>query len=235
MQASVLIVDDDRTILKVLRGYLEQAGHIVYEASDGEMALYMLRRERPDLVVLDVMLPKRNGQDLTRIIRNDKTLVATPIIMLTARTAENDKIIGLELGADDYVTKPFNVHEVIARVNALLRRRNLDLLPNAAPNILRVGELHLDLDARVLTIAGRAIDLTRAEFNLIEIFMKHLGYTLNRDELLEKALGYSHDGLGRTLDTHIRNLRRKIEPNPETPIYIQTVYGIGYRMEKPVK
>ena len=110
MQASVLIVDDDRTILKVLRGYLEQAGHIVYEASDGEMALYMLRRERPDLVVLDVMLPKRNGQDLTRIIRNDKTLVATPIIMLTARTADTDKIIGLELGADDYVTKPFNVH-----------------------------------------------------------------------------------------------------------------------------
>ncbi|MBP7687293.1 MAG: response regulator transcription factor [Thermoflexales bacterium] len=232
MPQRILVVDDDPSIVKVVRGYLEQSGYQVLSAADGETALHMLRRERPDLLVLDLMLPKRDGREITRLVRADATLAALPIIMLTARVEDTDKIVGLELGADDYITKPFNAHEVVARVNALLRRTRLDQLPVAAPHILIAGELRLDLDQHALTINDRAVELTRTEFNLLKAFMENPGYTLTRDDLLEKGLGYAYEGMGRALDTHIRNLRRKIEPDADNPTYIQTIYGVGYRLSK---
>lgn len=230
MSQRILVVDDDKSIVKVVRAYLEQSGYQVLTAGDGEMALHMLRHERPDLAILDLMLPKRDGWEVTRIVRADRVLAAMPIIMLTARVDDTDKIVGLELGADDYVTKPFNARELVARVNALLRRTRLDQLGSSAPHVLTTRGLRLDLDQHLLTVEGRRVDLTRTEFSLLEAFMHNPGYTLTRDELLEKAMGYAYEGMGRALDTHIRNLRRKIEPEPEAPPYIETVYGVGYRL-----
>lgn len=230
MPPRILVADDDKSIVKVLTAYLEQAGCQVFRAYDGEMAMHVLRRERPDLVILDLMMPKREGWEVTSLVRADPTLSATPIILLTARVEDTDKIVGLELGADDYITKPFNGREVLARVKALLRRVRLDQSPNAAPNILTCGNLRLDINQHTLTVSSVPVELTPTEFNLLEALLANPGYTLTRDELLEKALGYAYEGLGRALDTHIRNLRRKIEPDPDNPTYIQTVYGIGYRL-----
>jgi two-component system alkaline phosphatase synthesis response regulator PhoP len=230
MAQRILVVDDDKSIVKVLAGYLEQAGFAILVAHDGETALHMLRRERPDLVILDLMMPKRDGWEVTRIVRTDKDLASTPIIMLTARFEDTDKIAGLELGADDYVTKPFNAREVVTRVKALLRRQKLDQMPTAGPRILVSGGLRLDVDHHTLTVNAQRVELTRTEFNLLEILLANPGYTITRDELLEKALGYAYEGLGRALDTHIRNLRRKIEPDPDNPRYIQTIHGVGYRL-----
>ena len=230
MTQRILVVDDDRSIVNVLRAYLEQAGYHVLIAYDGDAALRILRRERPDLAVLDLLMPGHDGWDLTRRVRADQALAPMPLIMLTARVDDMDKILGLELGADDYITKPFNAREVVARVNALLRRRRLDLLPSAAPRVLASGALRLDLDQRALQVAGRLVELTRTEFKLLEAFLENPGYTLTRDDLLDRAMGYAYEGMGRALDTHIRNLRRKIEPDPDNPTYIQTVYGVGYRL-----
>ena len=230
MSQRVLVVDDDKSIVKVLTAYLEQSGYQVLTAYDGEMALHALRRERPDLVILDLMMPNRDGYEVTTIVRSDKSLAAIPIIMLTARVEDIDKIVGLELGADDYITKPFNAHEVVARVKSLLRRVRLDQSPSAAPRVLVHGGLRLDLDQHTLTVDSKPVELTRTEFNLLEAFLSNPGYTLTRDDLLEKSVGYAYEGLGRALDTHIRNLRRKIEPDPDNPTYIQTVYGVGYRL-----
>ena len=230
MTHRILVVDDDKSIVKVLTAYLEQSGYQVLPAYDGEMALHMLRRERPDLVILDLMMPGRDGYEVTNLVRNDNSLSATPIIMLTARVEDSDKIVGLELGADDYITKPFNAREVVARVKSLLRRVQLDQSPSAAPHVLVSGNLRLDLDQHTLMVDYVPVELTRTEFNLLEAFLSNPGYTLTRDDLLEKAVGYAYEGLGRALDTHIRNLRRKIEPDPDNPTYIQTVYGVGYRL-----
>ena len=230
MPQRILVVDDDKSIVKVLTSYLEQSGYQVYPAYDGEMAIHALRRERPDLVILDLMMPQRDGWEVTNLVRADKTLAATPIIMLTARVEDTDKIVGLELGADDYITKPFNGREVVARVKSLLRRVRLDHSPNATPHVLVTGNLRLDLDQHTLTVDSVPVELTRTEFSLLEALLSTPGYTLTRDELLEKAVGYAYEGLGRALDTHIRNLRRKIEPDPDNPTYIQTVYGVGYRL-----
>jgi two-component system alkaline phosphatase synthesis response regulator PhoP len=230
MTQRILVVDDDKSIVKVLAGYLQQTGYGVLAAYDGETALHMLRREHPELVILDLMMPKRDGCELTRIIRADKELAATPIIMLTARFEDTDKIVGLEMGADDYITKPFNAREVVTRVKALLRRQQLDQMTAAAPRVLVSGGLRLDVDHHALSVNAQRVELTRTEFNLMEIFLANPGYTITRDELLEKALGYAYEGLGRALDTHIRNLRRKIEPDPDNPTYIQTVHGVGYRL-----
>lgn len=230
MVQRILVVDDDRSIVKVISAYLEQSGYQVLTAYDGEMALYTLRRERPDLLILDLMMPNRDGWSVTQVIRGDATLAATPIIMLTARVEDTDKIVGLELGADDYITKPFNIREVVARVRALLRRAKLGQMPSAAAHVLMMGGLRLDLDQHLLTVDDRPVELTRTEFNLLEAFLSNPGYTLTRDDLLEKAMGYAYEGMGRVLDTHIRNLRRKIEPDPDRPTYIQTVYGVGYRL-----
>jgi DNA-binding response OmpR family regulator len=230
MPQRILVVDDDKSIVKVLRAYLEQSGFQVLDAFDGEAALHVLRRERPDLVILDLMMPNRDGWEVTRLVRADKVLAATPVIILTARVEDTDKIVGLELGADDYITKPFNAREVVARVKALLRRTRLDQLSGAAPRVRVIGGLRLDLDQHKLTVNDQLVELTRTEFSLLEAFMENPGYTLTRDDLLEKAMGYAYEGMGRALDTHIRNLRRKIEADPDNPVYLQTIYGVGYRL-----
>ncbi len=225
----ILVVDDDKEIVRLVRSYLERAGYQVFVAYDGETALHTLRREIPDLLVLDLMLPDRDGWDITRLIRADARLATTPIIMLTARIEDSDKIVGLEVGADDYVTKPFNPREVVARVRALLRRSHLER-GTAAPLVLQSGELRLDTGRRALTKNGEPVELTPSEFELLRVLMENPGYVFTRDELLEKALSYTYEGMGRTLDSHIKNLRRKIEPDPKEPTYIQTIYGVGYRL-----
>jgi DNA-binding response OmpR family regulator len=227
---TILVIDDEANILRLVRDYLEQAGCRVLTASNAETGLHMLRGEMPDLLVLDLGLPDRDGWDLTRLIRTDRQLSAIPIIMLTARVEDSDKIIGLELGADDYITKPFNPREVVARVRAVLRRMQRASSPGNRR--LSLGELTLDLGAHSLIIRGSPVELTPTEFELLSLFMENPGHTYTRDELLEKTLGYSYEGTGRTLDTHIMNLRHKIEADPHHPIYIQTVHRIGYRFKK---
>jgi two-component system alkaline phosphatase synthesis response regulator PhoP len=226
----ILVVDDDREIVRVVRGYLEQAGYTVLPAYDGESALHLLRSESPDLLLLDLMLPGRDGWDLTRLIRADPALAGIPIIMLTARIEDTDKIVGLELGADDYITKPFNPREVLARVRALLRRSRRGA---PAAHIYQAGDLRLDVERREVTVRGQPVELTRTEFNLLEALLQNTGYVFTRSELIERALGYQYDNMDRTLDTHIKNLRRKIGDDPRQPTYIQTVYGVGYRLVAP--
>jgi two-component system alkaline phosphatase synthesis response regulator PhoP len=225
----ILVVDDDKEIVRLVQGYLEKAGFEVLRAYDGDTALHLLRRESPDLLVLDLMLPDRDGWDITRHIRADSTFAALPIIMLTARVEDTDKIVGLEIGADDYVTKPFNPRELVARVRAIFRRSHLESGTSQA-QVVQVGELRLDIGRRELWVRDRTVDLTPTEFNLLNVLMESPGYAFTRDELLEKGLGYAYPGMGRTLDSHIKNLRRKIEPDPREPTYIQTIYGVGYRL-----
>jgi len=224
----ILVVDDDRDIVRLLRGYLEKAGLNVLVAYDGETALHTLRRDRPDLLVLDLMLPDRDGWDVTRLIRADVNLAATPIIMLTARVEDTDKILGLELGADDYVTKPFNPREVVARVRALLRRTQRE--SSLAPQVLQVAGLHMHVGRRELRLDDSPVELTATEFNLLRVLMESPGYAFTRGELIERGLGRGYESLERTLDSHIKNLRQKIERDPKYPDYIQTVYGVGYRL-----
>ncbi|MCJ7732935.1 MAG: response regulator transcription factor [Anaerolineales bacterium] len=225
----ILVVDDDRDIVRLVRSYLEKAGYQVLTAFDGESALQVLRAEKPQLLILDLMLPDRDGWDVARLVRGEPQLAATPIIMLTARVEDNDKIVGLEIGADDYITKPFNPREVVARVRALLRRsqHQLDI---QTPLRLQVGQLILDVGKRELTNKGDLISLTPSEFELLKVLMQNPGFVITRDELADKALGYGSSNAGRTLDSHIKNLRRKIDNPPEQISFIQTVHGIGYRL-----
>ena len=228
MSQRILVVDDDKQIVRLVRSYLEDSGYSVLTAYDGESALHTIRRERPDLVVLDLMLPDRSGWDIARIIRADEHLRQLPIIMLTARVEDHDRIVGLEIGADDYVTKPFNPREVVARVRAVLRRSGDQ---SATPvQIFEVGGLRLDVAAHEVTVNGEAVEVTLAEFNLLKVMMRQPGRALTRLELIEDGLGYSYEGLERTVDSHIKNLRKKIEPDAANPTYIQTVYGVGYRL-----
>ncbi|MBK6328625.1 MAG: response regulator transcription factor [Chloroflexi bacterium] len=222
----VLVVDDDKDVVRLMRAYLEQAGYEVLVAYDGETAVHTIRRDMPDLVLLDLMLPRLDGWEITRIMRSDANLAAIPIIMLTARIEDTEKIVGLEMGADDYVTKPYNPREVVARVRARLRSSDA-----YQPQILKVGELEMDLGRREVQVNGRLVDLTPSEFSLLNVLLEQSGYVLTRSELVSKALGADFEGLERTLDSHIRNLRRKIEPDPKNPRYIQTIYGVGYRLE----
>lgn len=228
-----MIVDDEKAIVRLLKDYFEQAGFRVLTASSAETGLHILRHDRPDMLVLDLGLPDRDGWDLTRLIRADRQLVATPIIMLTARAGDDDRIIGLELGADDYITKPFNPREVIARVRAILRRAEGGL--PAPGRRLSIADLALDLGDHTLTVRDQPVELTPTEFELLALFMENPGHTYTREELLEKTLGYSYEGTGRTLDSHIRNLRSKIEPEPARPQYIETVHRIGYRFVRQPK
>lgn len=227
MTIRVLVIDDDKQIVRLLQSYLEQAGFAVLTAHDGETALHTIRRERPDLVVLDLMLPGRDGWEITRHLRADEHLAATPIVMLTARVEDSDKILGLELGADDYVTKPFNPAEVIARVRAVLRRAA------GPPRPVRVVEnrgLRLDLDRHEVSLPGRPVETTPTEFAILRALLENPNHAFTRGELIEKALGYNYEGLDRTVDSHIKNLRKKIESDPSQPEYIETVFGVGYRM-----
>lgn len=221
----ILVVDDDKEVVRLMRAYLEQAGYEVLVAYDGETAVHTLRRDKPDLLLLDLMLPGMDGWEITRLMRSDANLAAIPIIMLTARVDDTDKIVGLEMGADDYVTKPYNPREVVARVKA--RLRNLD---NFQPQVLRVGELEMDLGRREVKVNENLVELTPSEFNLLRVLLEQAGYVFTRSELVSKGLGSEYEGLERTLDSHIRNLRHKIEPDAKTPTYIKTVYGVGYRL-----
>lgn len=232
---SVLLVDDDPKLLGLLENYFAKEGFTVLTARDGEEALRVFKKEQPQLLVLDLMLPKIDGRDVCRTIRQESTV---PIIMLTARDAEFDRLMGLELGADDYVTKPFSMRELVARVRALLRRtygaygKQAEPAPSA---VIQVGSLKLDQDRhevqRFDSEADRwePIDLTPIEFSLLEVLMKSPGRVFNRLQLMENSHGFAFDGYERTIDAHIRNLRRKIEPDTKNPRYILTVYGIGYK------
>ncbi len=227
MTKRILLVDDDKEVVRLMKAYLEQAGFETLVAYDGETALHTLRREKPDLVLLDLMLPDRDGWEVTRLVRNDPGLAHTPIIMLTARVDVTDRIVGLELGADDYVTKPYDPREVVARVRARLRSPE-----QTSPQILTVGGLQMDLGRREVRVDDREVELTPTEFNLLRVLMQQAGYVFTRSELISKGMGTEYEGLDRTLDSHIRNLRAKIEPDPKQPTYIETVYGIGYRLEE---
>jgi two-component system, OmpR family, alkaline phosphatase synthesis response regulator PhoP len=228
----ILVVDDDREIVRLVRAYLEKEHYEVLIAHDGQTALHMARHEHPNLVILDLMLPDQDGWDITRAIRNDVVLHNTPIIMLTARVEDSDKIIGLELGADDYVTKPFNPREVVARVRSVLRRTQsggkLD-----KDTILQCGVLIMDLGRREVIVDINPVELTVTEFELLRALMENPGYAMTRADLIERSLGYDYESVERTLDSHIKNLRKKIEPDTKHPIYIQTVYGVGYRLVEP--
>jgi two-component system alkaline phosphatase synthesis response regulator PhoP len=232
LKQQILVVDDDKEIARLLRGYLEKAGFGVLVAYDGQTAVHTLRREKPDLLVLDLMLPDMDGYDITRLVRSDDALRHIPVIMLTARVEDSDKIVGLELGADDYVTKPFNPAEVVARVRAQLRAKDrltggVDSLES---NVFEAAGIMLDTGKREVKVNGRSIDLTPSEFSLLQTMMENPGFVFTRSELIEHGLGQEYIGMDRTLDSHIKNLRRKIEPDPKTPTFIQTVYGIGYRL-----
>ncbi len=225
--SKILVVDDDKKIVRLIKSYLEQAGFTVLTAYDGETALHTIRREKPDLALLDLMLPDRDGWDITRLVRSDPVLAQLPIIMLTARVEDTDKIIGLELGADDYITKPFNPREVVARVKSVLRRAG----GGAAPSpVHRFGPLELNSESHRVTLNSQPVDLTPTEFDLLSILIKNPGRVFSRAELVEQALGYTYTGPERSVDTHIKNLRKKMESNPGKPQFIQTVHGIGYRL-----
>lgn len=229
MAARILIADDDPQIVRLVRSYLEQAGFQALTAADGEQALRVIRHDRPDLVVLDVMMPKRDGFELVRLLRADAHLAGIPILMLTARVEDADKLRGLDLGADDYLTKPFNPSEVVARARALLRRASGALRPSP---IIEIRGLRMDMEQRQVSVAGRAVELTPTEFDLLRALMQHPNRAFTRGELIDAALGYMYEGFERTIDSHIKNLRRKIEPDPGNPTYIETVFGVGYRLRE---
>lgn len=228
----ILVVDDDAAVVRLIRSYLEQAGYDVLTAHNGETALHTIRRDRPDLVLLDLMLPDKDGWDITRIVRNDPNLATLPILMLTARVTDTDKIVGLELGADDYITKPYNPREVVARVRARLRvQQGLQQAGTSTPH-LRIGNLKLDHNRMEVTLNGQVVELTMTEFSLLQVLMSQPGYVLTRSELIQQAMGHDFEGVERTLDSHIRNLRRKIGDDPKQPTFIKTIYGVGYRMDE---
>ena len=229
MSQRILIADDDAQIVRLVKSYLEKDGFAVLTAFDGEQALHILRAERPDLAVLDVMMPKRDGFALVKLVRSDPQLASTPIFMLTARVEDNDKLHGLNMGADDYLTKPFNPREVVARVKAILRRANGQVRPSS---LLQVRGLSLDVEQRSIALNGQLLELTPTEYDLLCTLMQNTNYAFTRGELIEKALGFGYDGFDRTIDSHIKNLRRKIEPDPAKPIYIETVFGVGYKLSR---
>jgi DNA-binding response OmpR family regulator len=220
---TVLVVDDEQKIVQLARDYLEHAGFDVVTAADGRAALDQLRNRRPDLVVLDLGLPELDGLDVTRSIRRDSNL---PIIMLTARDDEVDKLLGLELGADDYLTKPFSPRELVARVKAVLRRTERAAEPG---DRVRAGDLTLDLPRMRAEIAGRPLELTASEFQLLATLAGQPGRIFTRSQLLDALHGVAFESYERAIDTHVKNLRRKLEPDPREPRYLLTVYGVGYR------
>jgi two-component system, OmpR family, alkaline phosphatase synthesis response regulator PhoP len=230
--APILVVDDDPDIVRLVQAYLQKAGFQVMTAHNGETALQLMHRDQPALVVLDLMLPDRDGWDITRLVREDPALAQTPLIMLTARVDDADKIIGLELGADDYITKPFNPREVVARVRSVLRRSQRNPITSQR-RVLQLADLLMDLDRREIMVNGQPAELTTTEFNLLRALLENPGYAFTRSELIEQALGYEYEGSERTLDSHMRNLRHKIEPDPGKTTYIQTIYGVGYRLVGP--
>ena len=223
MPQRVLIVDDERKLAQGLAAYFRQAGFETLTAYDGRAALEQARRDQPDLILLDLMLPELDGMEVCRQVRRFSSV---PIIMLTARVEETDKLIGLEIGADDYITKPFSPREVVARARAVLRRASGALAP---ATVLRGGDVLLDLDRRSVQVGGREVELTPTEFDLLGALMRNAGRPLSRAQLLDATQGDEYAGYERTIDAHVKNLRRKIEPDPANPRHILTVFGVGYK------
>jgi DNA-binding response OmpR family regulator len=226
MPQKILVVDDEREIVKLVRTYLEKAGFRVVTANDGQEGLTVFRHEKPDLVVLDLNLPRVDGLDVCRTIQRESD---TPVIMLTARVEEQDRLIGLELGADDYIVKPFSPREVVARVRTVLRRTTLRATPSA-PEAIIAGDVILDLVRHAATVAGQPVELTPTEFALLRAMVAQPGRAFSRMELLDAVQGEAYEGYERTIDTHIKNLRIKIEADAKNPTRIITVYGVGYKL-----
>jgi two-component system alkaline phosphatase synthesis response regulator PhoP len=224
---TILVVDDEPHIVRLVRDYLERAGLVVLTASRGDEALRVARTRHPDLVVLDLGLPGVDGLDVTKALRREPATAALPIIVLTARGDESDRIVGLELGADDYVTKPFSPRELAARVKAVLRRAEAAAQPG---DVVRIGEeVLIDLGRREARFAGRVAELTPTEFELVAMMARQPGRVFTRAQLLDAIHGVAIESYERAIDAHVKNIRRKIEPDPRTPRYLLTVFGVGYR------
>lgn len=222
----ILVVEDEKNILEVIEAYLLKEGFRVITAEDGEMALELFKNEKIHLIVLDLMLPKISGEEVCTTIRATSDI---PIIMLTAKVDEDDKIEGLTIGADDYITKPFSPRELVSRVKALLRRSYRDSNPLAEKLVFNDGDLEVDIDKMIVRKKRENIYLTSNEFKILSSLLTRPGQVFSREQLIELAFGYDYDGFDRTIDTHIKNIRQKIEDNPKSPNYIITVYGVGYK------
>jgi DNA-binding response OmpR family regulator len=223
MSKAIMVVDDEERLRSLLQAYLTQEGYAVSTAANGREALMLARQQKPDLIILDIMMPEMDGYEFLRLHRREWD---TPVIILTARVDESDNVLGLELGADDYVTKPFSPRVLAARVRAVLRRAG-----HKTPRgqVLRAADVELDRATHAVTVADQAIDLTPSEFDLLAVLMAAPGRVYTRAELLDQVQGTYYEGYERTIDVHVRNLRAKIEPDPRNPQYIETVYGVGYR------
>lgn len=225
----ILVVEDDATLLDVLKYNLEKEGYLVITAADGAQALESARAERPDLIILDIMLPGLSGFEVCRILRKE---MIVPILMLTAKTEEVDKIVGLEIGADDYMTKPFSMRELLARIRAMLRRAEIGRLePAGDQQRLKAGDLEIDVARHQVFLGGTKTELSPKEFDLLAFLARHRGFVFSREQLLEKVWGYDYTGDARTVDVHVRWLRQKIESDPAHPKRLVTVRGAGYKLE----
>ena len=225
---TILIIEDERELVKILTSYLEKAGHTVISAYRGDSGYSLWQQKKPDLVLLDLNLPGMDGLDIAKEIRRQSE---TPVIMLTARVEEIDKLIGLELGADDYITKPFSPREVVARVKTVLRRAGSAQI---TAKVLRVADLEIDLDAHQIKRGEDIIELTPTEFNILATLAAQPGRVLSRIQLLQAVQpdSFAYEGFERTVDAHIKNLRHKLEPDPKNPVYVETIFGVGYRFSK---
>jgi DNA-binding response OmpR family regulator len=228
----VLIVDDEPRIVRIVQAYLERDGYQVLTASDGQTALATVRREQPDLLVLDLMLPEVSGWDVCRALRRDPATEALPIIMLTARDEPSDRIVGLELGADDYLVKPFDPNELVARVHAVLRRAERTA-GGGALRRLHYGDLAIDLDRYEVRKDGAVLALTPTEVQILATLAAHPGRVFSHQQLLDAVQGEAFEGFERTIDSHVKNLRRKLETDPSSPDYVRTVFGVGYAFHAP--
>ena len=224
MDGRILIAEDDTKQAELIRLYLEREGYSVLVTHDGRSALEQIRARQPDLVVLDWMMPGMDGLDVTRVVRRESDV---PIIMLTARSTEDDMLLGLDLGADDYVTKPFSPRELAARVRTVMRRRTP---APVEPERHRIGDLDIDPVRHEVRLAGETVEVTPKEFSILEALARSPGRAFTRTQLLQEAFGFDYEGLERTIDVHVLNLRKKLEPDPGSPTYLLTVYGVGYKM-----
>jgi DNA-binding response OmpR family regulator len=227
MSKKILVVDDEPQIVKVVKAYLEKSGYQVITAADGQTALTAFRQEKPDFMILDLNLPGMDGLDVCRAVRRESNI---PILMLTARVEETDRLIGLELGADDYVVKPFSPREVVARVRTILRRTTAETLES---NVIEVGQLKIDLEQHTVMLGSRLVELTPTEFDILAVLARQPRRVFSRLQIMEQAQGDAFEGYERTIDAHIKNIRFKLEPDPKRPKYIHTVFGVGYKLEIP--
>jgi DNA-binding response OmpR family regulator len=228
MSKKIFVVDDEPQITKVLKIYLEKAGYVVITESDGKNVLAVFQQEKPDFIILDLNLPNVDGLEICKAIRHDSNI---PILMLTARVEETDRLIGLELGADDYVIKPFSPREVVARVRTIFRRTNAE--PDKV-DIIQVGKLVIDLEKHTINLENETIDLTPTEFEILVTLARQPRRVFSRLQIMEQAQGNAFEGYERTIDAHIKNIRLKLEPNPKKPIYILTVFGVGYKLDSGI-